>query len=65
METVTIKRTTKGVWMKKFDDYETSFTRIPKKEAIESIEAARENGVMFCDDNENKDGLPLTFGYEN
>lgn len=65
METITIKRTIKGVWMKRFDDYETSFIRISKKEAIENIETAREKGVIFCDDNENKKGSPLVFGYEN
>ena len=64
METITIKRTTKGTWMKKFDTYETSFTKISKKEALEDIKNAREQGRMFSDDKENTD-LPLIFGYEN
>jgi len=65
METITIKRTSKGIWMKKFDNYEKSFIRISKKEAVESIENARKKGVMFCDDNENDEKFPLIFGYEN
>ena len=63
METVTIKRTQKGVWMKRFDDYEKSFTRISKEEAIEDIMRARKKGVMFCDDDINS-MCPL-FGYYN
>ena len=64
METITIKRTTKGTWMKRFDDYEKSFTKISKTEALEDIKNARTNEKMFADDNENSD-LPLIFGYEN
>ena len=64
METVTIKRTVKGVWMKRFDDYDKSFTRISEKDALYSIKNARENNSMFSDDNENSD-LPLVFGYYN
>lgn len=64
METITIKRTTKGTWMKKFDNYEKSFTKISEKEGLKDIKNAREKGKMFCDDNENSD-LPLIFGYEN
>lgn len=33
--------------MKKFDDFEKSFTRISKKEAIESIKNARKRGDLF------------------
>lgn len=65
MENITIKRTVKGVWMKRFDDYEKSFSRISKKEALENIQNARKKGVIFCDDNENKENIPLIFGYEN
>ena len=65
METITIKRTSKGVWMKRFDNYETSFSRISKKEALRNIENARKKGVMFCDDNEKEERFPLIFGYEN
>lgn len=70
METVTIKRTLKGVWMQKFDDYETSFKRISKAYALECIEWAREKGTMFSDDNENEEvneeiGTYLVFGYSN
>lgn len=65
METITIKRTVKGVWMKRFDDYETSFFRISKKEALDSIINAREKERVFCDDNEKEERLPLIFGYEN
>ena len=65
METITIKRTQKGVWLKKFDDYETSFTKISKKEALEDIKNARETKKIFADDNENKENEILIFGYEN
>lgn len=65
METITIKRTVKGAWMKRYDNYETSFKRISKKEALENIKSARKKGKMFCDDNENNEIYPLIFGYEN
>lgn len=65
MESVTIKRTVKGAWMQRFDDYETGFKRIKKAEALDLIAKARENGSMFSDDNETKDGYPLVFGYWN
>jgi len=65
METITLKRTIKGVWMERFDNYETSFKRISKKEALENIINARTKGTMFCDDNENDERFPLIFGYEN
>jgi hypothetical protein len=66
METITLKRTQTGTWMKRFDDYETKFTRITKAEALQSIQTAREKGRMFADDNENDNsGAPLVFGYEN
>lgn len=64
METITIKRTAKGVWMKRFDDYEKSFTRISKQKALEDISNARSKNKMFCDDNENSQ-FPIMFGYEN
>ena len=65
METITIKRTLRGAWLKKFDNYEASFTKISKKEALEDIKKAREMGKMFADDNENKENEILIFGYEN
>jgi len=65
METITIKRTQKGTWMKRFDDYEISFTKISKKEALKDIKKAREMGKMFADDNENKENEILIFAYEN
>jgi hypothetical protein len=64
METITIQRTVKGVWMKRFDDYERKFTRISKSEALKDIANARAKGTMFSDDNENS-SLPLVFGYSN
>ncbi len=52
--------------MKRYDDYETKFTRITKAEALQSIQTARETGRMFADDNENhSSGTPLVFGYQN
>lgn len=65
METITIKRTARGVWMKRFDDYETSFSRISKTKALNDIENARKKGAIFCDDDENNEKLPLIFGYKN
>jgi hypothetical protein len=64
METITLKRTAKGTWLKKFDDYETSYTKISKAEAMESITIARSRNEMFADDNENSVGI-LIFGYYN
>lgn len=64
MQTVTIIRSAKGTWMKRFDNYEKSFKKISKKEALESIRIAREKGAMFSDDDEEKDTF-LMFGYEN
>lgn len=64
MESVTIKKTHKGVWMKKFDDYETSFKKISKTEAIDSIKKARERGDMFNDGDENSETYEV-FGYWN
>jgi hypothetical protein len=66
METITLKRTQAGTWMKRYDDYETKFARITKAEALQSIQTARETGRMFADDNENdSSGTPLVFGYQN
>jgi len=65
METITIKRTTKGTWMKRFDNYETSFSKISKKEALGDIKNARSQNRMFADDNENNNDLPLIFAYKN
>lgn len=64
MESVTIKKTVKGVWMKKFDDYDKSFTRISREEALTSINEARERGEMFSDGNENSEQVEV-FGYWN
>jgi hypothetical protein len=65
METITLKRTQAGAWMKRYDNYEAKFTRITKAEALQSIQTARETGRMFADDNENDNsGTPLVFGYE-
>lgn len=63
-ESITIKKTEKGVWMKKYDDYEKIFTRISKKEAAECIKNARERGDMFSDGNENSTSYEV-FGYWN
>ena len=49
MESITLKRTHKGAWMKRFDNYEEKFTRVSLKEAQESIENARHRGDLFCD----------------
>ena len=64
-ETVTLKRTQKGYWMQKFDDYEFSYKRISKKEALETIKRTRENKKMYSDyDEKRTDGI-LIFGYFN
>lgn len=48
-EIVTIRKTERGRWYKKFDDRQTGFKRISEREAIESIQAARGRGEMFYD----------------
>lgn len=63
-ESITIKKTLKNVWMKKYDDYEKSFKRISKKEAFDCINNARERGDMFSDGNENSTSYEV-FGYWN
>lgn len=65
MESVTIKKTHKEIWMKKFDDYEESFNRISENEAIESIKSARFKKVLFSDCGEPKKGKYQVWGYWN
>ena len=62
MESITIKRTSNGVWMKKFDTFETKFTRISKAEAMECIENARRKGDLFFEQNDQYGAL---YGYWN
>jgi len=52
-ESITIQKTHKGTWMKKFDDYETKFSRCSKKEALETITNARERGDVYSEGDEN------------
>jgi len=49
-ESITIKKTPKGTWMKKFDDYDKSFTKVSKREALEDIDSARNRGDIYSDD---------------
>lgn len=64
MESVTIKKTHKGVWMQKFDDYETSFRKISKSEALELIEKHRADKSMYHDGDETAETYQL-FAYWN
>lgn len=64
MESVSIKKTYKGIWMKKYDDFENSFSRISKDEALESIQIARDQKRMICDGNENSTHTQI-FSYWN
>lgn len=63
-ESITIKKTPDNQWFKRFDDYETRFTRISKKEALADIQQAREQKQLFSDDNENSSSYAM-FGYWN
>jgi len=63
-ESITIKKTPKGAWMKKFDDYDKSFTRVSKREALEDIETARNRGDIYSDDVVT-DGSWSMWGYFN
>ena len=65
METITIKRTTRGYWYKRFDAYETNFTRISEAEALESLELARLRHELFLDDKDYGKDMPLVYGYYN
>ncbi len=65
MESITIKKTIKGVWMKRFNDYEKSFSRISKTQALADIANAREKGSLYHDDQDIDTNLPLIFGYWN
>lgn len=49
MESITIKKTAKNVWMKKEDDYSNKFYRISESEAKECIELAKEKKVLYCE----------------
>ena len=62
METITIKKTHKDVWMKRFDDYEKKFTRISKKEGLESLKLA---GRIICNDGEPVSGRYQMWCYVN
>lgn len=64
-ESVTIKRTPKGVWMRMYDDYETSFSRISEKEALESIENARDRGDLFSEQDGRGTGAISLWAYFN
>jgi hypothetical protein len=59
MESITIKKTWKNVWMIKFDDYEKSFKRTSEKRALEIIRNARERNEVFADANENSQHTEL------
>jgi hypothetical protein len=63
-EGVTIKKTAKGFWMIKFDDYEQSFSRTSKEDALERISNARERGDLYSDD-VVRDGSISMWGYFN
>ncbi len=65
MESITIKKTHKEIWMKRFDDYEKSFKRIAKKDAIKSIDNARNRGDLFSDDGRSISGKYQVWGYFN
>ena len=65
MESITIKKTYKEIWLKKFDDYKDTFRRISKKDAIESINNARNRGDLFSDDGKPKIGEYQVWGYYN
>ncbi len=65
MESVTIKKTHKKIWMKRFDNYERSFKRIPEEDAIESIKTARGRGDLFSDDGQPEIGKYQIWGYYN
>jgi len=65
METITIKRTTRGYWYKRFDAYETKFVRISETEALKSLESARLRHDLFLDDKDYGKDMPLVYGYYN
>ena len=65
METITIKRTTRGYWYKRFDAYETKFVRISETEALKSLESARLRHDLFLDDKDYNKDMPLVYGYYN
>ncbi len=52
-ETISVQKTHKGVWMKKFDDYETSYKRCSKKDAMETITNARLRGDVYSEGDES------------
>lgn len=52
-ESITIQKNHKGIWFKRFDDYETKFTRCGKKQASETIRNARARGDVYSEGNEN------------
>lgn len=52
-ESISVQKTHKGVWMKKFDNYEEKYTRVSKKEALETIQNARDKGDVFSEGDEN------------
>lgn len=54
-ETITIKKTYKGYFYKKFDDEDNKYQRISKSEAVQSIQCARENEMLITDDNIESD----------
>ena len=54
-ESISIQKTNKGVWMKKFDDYENKYTRCSKKDALEIIQNARERGDVYAEGDENSE----------
>ena len=65
METITIKRTTRGYWYKRFDAYETKFVRISETEALKSLELARLRHDLYLDDKDYGKDMPLVYGYYN
>jgi hypothetical protein len=52
-ESISIQKTHKGIWMKRFDDYETKYTRCSKREALETINNARAKGDVYSEGDEN------------
>lgn len=48
METITIKKTSKGYFYKKLDDYDNKFQRISKQDAKQWIVWAIERGELIA-----------------
>lgn len=64
-ESVTVYRSFKGYWYKKYDDYDNKYYRISKNVAIHDIRLARNRGELYMDDDISKKDVPLIFAYYN